>query len=138
MSRECRGQRGRLLPDVSGSEHTKLHRRYRQPVRFIVRQLRRKTGGGTRNRERGNGCDGQGCLLHLNSPGDRDSRPEPISLLLHCDIAISQCNNARPHAQLMVINQSVSRKVFYSTYGKPRSTSVTPRALWLAKMQIGP
>ena len=45
------GQRRRLLPDISGAQHANLHRRYRQPLRFIARQLRCKTGSGTRNRD---------------------------------------------------------------------------------------
>ena len=104
----CGGQRRRLFPDISGAQHADLRRRYRQPLRFIARQLRRKAGSGTRNRECG-GCDGKVSLLHFNSPG-YDSRPQSIPLLLQCDITILHCNNAVPRAQLMVRAQIVSSR----------------------------
>ena len=119
MRSGCGGQRRRLFPDISGSQHAHLRRRYRQPLRFIARQLRRKTGSGTRNRECGGG-DGKVSLLHFNSPG-YDSRPQPIPLLLHCDITILHCNNAARCPQLIVRGQPVSRKAVIRSEGMRRA-----------------
>lgn len=94
MRSGCGGQRRRLLPDVSGSQHAYLHRRYRQPLRFIARQLCCKTGSGTRNRECGNGCDRQGRLLHFNSPDERirGGSLHLFAALRYHNIALQQCS----------------------------------------------
>ena len=117
MRSDCGGESRRLLPDISGSQHAKLHRRDRKALRFIGRQLRRKAGGGARNRE-DSGRNGQVRLLHFNSPGyDSNSNPQSIPPLLHCDITILHRNNAISRRQLMVRAQSVSKRACHVCRG---------------------
>ena len=55
--------------NASGAKHLNLHGRNRKALSLEARQFRSKTGRASGNQNHSGGCNGQGNLLHFNSPG---------------------------------------------------------------------